>query len=90
MHIRRALLFAIFLLPHIAQASAEQEGEGKQLYKSHCSSCHGNTGGMDMHRRVAPPIFAVRMHYIGSYPDKASFVAAVSSWVEQGLGVGPI
>jgi len=32
---------------------------------------------------VAPPIVAVRMHYIGPYPDKAAFVTAVANWVEK-------
>ncbi len=37
---------------------------------------------MDLNKRVAPPIAAVRLHYIGNYPDKASFVKAVANWVE--------
>ena len=36
-----------------------------------------------MNKRVAPPIAAVRQHYIGPYPDKTSFVAAVANWVEK-------
>ena len=38
---------------------------------------------MDMNKRVAPPIIAVRMHYIGTYADKDSFVMAVADWVEK-------
>ena len=56
--------------------------EGEELYMKHCSSCHGNAGGMDMSKRLAPPIAAVRMHYIRPYPDRASFITAVSGWVE--------
>ncbi|MBE9564550.1 MAG: cytochrome c [Proteobacteria bacterium] len=55
--------------------------QGEHLYKTYCSTCHGLTGGMDMRQRIAPPIAAVRFHYIGTYPDKASFVAAITDWV---------
>ncbi len=76
------LISAFFLLPQAVQANSDVE-QGKQLYKTYCSACHGNTGGMDMSKRVAPPIIAVRMHYIGPHPDKASFVTAVANWVEK-------
>jgi len=55
---------------------------GQQLYKANCASCHGTTGGMDMSKRKAPPIIGVRMHYIGTYSDKDSFVMAIADWVE--------
>jgi mono/diheme cytochrome c family protein len=76
------LLLAFILLPQVVQANNDVK-QGKQLYKTYCSACHGNTGGMDMSKRVAPPIIAVRMHYIGPHPDKASFVTAVANWVEK-------
>ncbi len=62
---------------------AEDSKTGAELYKQNCAVCHGSTGGMDMQKRVAPPIAAVRMHYISTYADKDSFVQAVSEWVEQ-------
>ncbi|MCK4866277.1 MAG: cytochrome c [Gammaproteobacteria bacterium] len=55
---------------------------GQQLFQASCASCHGTAGGMDMNKRVAPPIVAVRMHYISTYADKDSFVMAVADWVE--------
>jgi cytochrome c2 len=81
---KSALLLALILASQTALASdSNKENEGEALYKAHCSSCHGNTGGMDMHKRVAPPIVAVRMHYLGTYPEKDAFVLAVSQWVEK-------
>lgn len=62
---------------------ANEEANGEQLYKIHCDACHGMAGGMDMSKRVAPPMAAVRMHYIGSHADKKSFVAAISHWLEK-------
>ena len=76
-------LLALIPFSQAVHASDDTNNEGEALYKTHCSSCHGSTGGMDMNKRVAPPIAAVRMHYIGSYPDKNSFVLAVSQWVEK-------
>ena len=76
------LVLIISLLPQFVLAS-NNVNEGQELYKTACSTCHGLTGGMDMNKRVAPPIAAVRLHYIGPYPDKASFVTAVADWVEK-------
>lgn len=70
----------------VLSQSAFAEGEinqGKQLYETYCSSCHGLSGGMNMGQRVAPPIAAVRFHYIGAYPDKTSFVTAITNWVDK-------
>lgn len=78
------LVLAFMLLPQVVLASDDNdEAGGKQLYKTYCSACHGVTGGMDMSKRTAPPIAAVRMHYIGPYADKASFVMAIADWVEK-------
>ena len=57
--------------------------QGEVLYTTYCSSCHGLSGGMDMSQRVAPPIAAVRLHYIDIHPDKAAFVTAVTNWLEK-------
>ena len=75
---------SITLLSPLVTASEEvSKHNGQELFKTHCSSCHGAQGGMDMSKRVAPPIAAVRLHYIGSYPDEMSFVDAVANWVEK-------
>jgi len=78
------LVLAFILLSQVVLANDDKdEAGGEQLYKTYCSACHGVTGGMDMSKRIAPPIAAVRMHYIGTYADKASFVMAVADWVEK-------
>jgi len=76
------VIVASILLSHVSFASDGHE-EGEKLYKANCAVCHGSTGGMDMTKRLAPPIAAVRMHYIGTHQDQTSFVNAVSSWVEK-------
>jgi cytochrome c len=70
------------LLPQTVFSDGDTK-QGEHLYKTFCSSCHGLSGGMDMRQRVAPPIAAVRFHYIGTYPDKTSFVTAITNWVEK-------
>ena len=83
MKITESFLLITFMLlskPVFAESDIIQ---GEQLYKTYCSSCHGLSGGMDMRQRVAPPIAAVRFHYIDTYPDKISFVTAITNWVEK-------
>ena len=79
----KKILALIFIFSSQAAQAGNDVEQGEQLYKTYCSACHGSQGGMDMNKRVAPPIIAVKMHYIGPYPDKKSFIAAVTSWVEK-------
>ncbi|HIO96828.1 MAG TPA: c-type cytochrome [Leucothrix sp.] len=85
MNIVKPLLIATsILLSQATFASDDKHEEGEKLFKTYCSACHGAAvGGMDMSKRIAPPIAAVRLHYIDTYPDEASFVAAVTNWVEE-------
>jgi Spy/CpxP family protein refolding chaperone len=85
MKIIKPLFIAIsILLSPAIFADNDSHESGEKLFKTHCAACHGaNVGGMDMSKRIAPPIAAVRLHYIGTYPDQDSFVKAVSAWVEK-------
>lgn len=80
--VTKSLLLACTLSAQAVLANSEIK-QGEHLYKKNCSSCHGLSGGMDMKQRVAPPIAGVRLHYINIHPDKASFVAAVSNWLDK-------
>lgn len=80
--VTKTLLLACMLSTQAVLANSEIK-QGEHLYKTFCSSCHGLSGGMDMNQRVAPPIAGVRLHYISIHPDKASFVAAVSNWLDK-------
>ncbi len=72
---------ALALLSYNAFASDDEHEEGEKLYKAQCASCHGATGGMDINKRIAPPIAGVRMHYISAHPEEDAFVAAISGWL---------
>jgi Spy/CpxP family protein refolding chaperone len=82
--IKPLLIVTSLFLSQASFASDDKHEAGEQLFKTYCTVCHGaSVGGMDMSKRVAPPIAAVRLHYIDTYPDEASFVQAVSGWVEK-------
>ncbi len=59
------------------------EKSGEALFNTNCAACHGAAGGMDTGKRLAPPVIAIKKHYIGTYSDKDSFVDAIVNWVEQ-------
>lgn len=84
MNIIKPLLISTTLLLSVNSFADENKYEaGEKIYKSVCIACHGMAGGMDMSKRIAPPIAAVRKHYIDVYPEKASFIEAVSSWIQK-------
>lgn len=80
MKLTKLLTASGFILLSQTTIAGDNE-EGKHLFKTYCDACHGMAGGMNMRQRIAPPVAAVRMHYIGHYPDKTSFVNAVTGWV---------
>jgi len=75
-------LTTLFILL-LSQNILASDNNGKHLFNKNCASCHGTAGGMDMSKRKAPPVDGVRMHYIGTYADKDSFVMAIADWVEK-------
>lgn len=84
----RPILIAtsILLTPMLYTAANANDdlSEGKKLFEATCNACHGvAVGGMNMNKRIAPPIAGVRKHYLDAYPDKESFVNAVTSWINK-------
>ncbi len=49
------------------------------LFKNNCLACHG--GGATHDALIAPPMIAVKKHYINSETTKEDFVNAVTAWV---------
>ncbi len=78
------LITSTLILAQNAFSSQDNIGEGEKLFKATCNACHGiAVGGMDMDKRIAPPIVGVRKHYLDAHPDKESFVKAITSWLEK-------
>lgn len=69
------MLFSLFA-PTLHAANV-----GEQLYQKHCNVCHGAT--QNGQKRLAPPIFAVKLHYLGVHDEPLTFTDAVSNWVKQ-------
>ena len=74
---RNPLLLLLALLPTIS-VQADDEAVGREKFKVYCMSCHQFDMGPQM---VAPPIFAVKNHYLQVHPEKGDFVRSVKTWV---------
>ena len=77
----RYLFLLSLTMASLTLSAQDNHAEGEQIFQTVCAACHGAAGGMNMAERLAPPMIAVRMHYIDTYPDQDSFVAAVADWV---------
>lgn len=52
---------------------------GESLFKSNCSSCHTPAGNPDS--RLAPPVFAIKKHYLNEETTDAAFIADLTSFL---------
>lgn len=52
--------------------------EGKDLAAKYCEACHAKGGGR---MRVAPPLQAVRNHYLDAFPEEEDFIYAMVDFV---------
>jgi len=79
----KPLLLTVGVLVSSATFAGDDISAGRQLFEQKCAVCHGSNGGMEMERRLAPPMMGVKKHYMKVHKDKESFVAAVVSWVKK-------
>lgn len=70
-----AVLF--FLIPLVLQADSSHPG--KEKFITLCMSCHKLDRSEQM---IAPPVFAVRHHYIRAYPNRTNFISQIVDWLE--------
>ncbi len=57
-----------------------QEHPGKKLMETQCYVCHSPTAAMD--EMIAPPMAAIKAHYLLGNPSKGEFVQDIVSFVE--------
>ena len=57
-----------------------QEHPGKKLMETNCYVCHNPTENHE--NRIAPPMIAIKKHYISSKTPKEEFKTALQDWIE--------
>ena len=72
-------LFLLVSISIFCLSTAKADEAGKQLFQQHCASCHGDP--VAGQRRIAPPIFAVKNHYLAVHDEELTFVNAIEEWV---------
>lgn len=60
--------------------SETQLAEGAKLLKQSCVTCHSAHGSMK--NRAAPPLVAVKRHYLEDNPTRAQFIADIREFVK--------
>lgn len=62
------------------QINKSVEHPGKKLIETNCYVCHSPTASHD--NRLAPPMIAVKKHYINAETTKEEFTNSVLAWIE--------
>jgi len=60
--------------------SKKTEHPGKVLMEKNCNVCHSPSASHDS--RLAPPMIAVKKHYINSETSKQEFIDALKAWIK--------
>lgn len=63
----------------LAQNESHQEHPGKKLMETNCNICHSPNAGHD--NRIAPPMVAVKRHYLYDGMSKAEFIKEMQDWI---------
>lgn len=67
--------------PSYAKKNLNQEiHPGKKLMESRCYVCHSPTGSHE--DRIAPPMIAIKKHYISEGTTKEAFIASMQNWIK--------
>ncbi|MCB0456733.1 MAG: DUF3365 domain-containing protein [Flavobacteriaceae bacterium] len=61
--------------------SLQNTHPGKKLMETYCYVCHSPTATMES--RVAPPMIAVKKHYISENTTKEMFLTAFKAWMKE-------
>jgi len=54
---------------------------GKKLLETNCNICHSPSASEE--KRLAPPMIAVKKHYISESTTKAEFINDIQEWVKE-------
>ena len=53
---------------------------GKKLMETNCYVCHGPSASHD--NRIAPPMIAIKKHYINDDTSKEQFIETIQTWIK--------
>ena len=67
---------------HGKKHGQKKDGHGEKK-GDHSGKKDGHSEKKAKHKRLAPPMHAVKKHYLESYPEKKDFVKAVSDWAKK-------
>tara|TARA_R110001632_G_scaffold112095_1_gene223035 strand:- start:67632 stop:68138 length:507 start_codon:yes stop_codon:yes gene_type:complete len=62
------------------QNSNIQEHPGKKLLETNCYVCHSPTASHE--NRIAPPMIAIKKHYMNDKTTKEKFIQSMQSWIK--------
>lgn len=65
---------------NLTDVKSETIHPGKELMALNCNACHSPTAGENA--RIAPPMIAVKKHYLEDGMSKDEFKLAISQWIE--------
>jgi cytochrome c553 len=57
-----------------------REHQGKKLMETYCYACHNPTASHE--NRLAPPMIAVKKHYINNSTTKEEFINSIQAWIK--------
>lgn len=63
----------------ISYAKQKHGQTGEELLKLYCYTCHSPQSTHD--NRIAPPMFAVKKHYLEAGMSKSEFVDRIQNWI---------
>ena len=76
-----SLLLVLVTLCNGLALADDSTPDGGQLFLQYCGSCHGQSGAES--NRVAPPVVAIKAHYLRKRANKQEFVNAIVNWVPE-------
>ncbi len=65
----------------LVETSTVNDHPGKKLMEINCYACHNPTNGQE--ERIAPPMIAIKEHYISNNTTKEQFIADIQDWIKK-------
>ncbi|TYA71508.1 hypothetical protein [Seonamhaeicola marinus] len=64
----------------IVEGKKATEHPGKKLMEGYCYACHDASTSHE--KRIAPPMIAIKKHYILDGTSKEMFISAIQEWIK--------